>query len=95
MKIKNVKLKGTDFQIKVWNELKKIPSGKTKTYKEIAIILGNSKAARAVANACASNPYPITIPCHRVIRADGCLGGYSVEGGVKKKKQLLEREKKI
>ena len=54
-----MKLKGTKFQIKVWNELKKIPSGKTKTYKEIAIILGNSKAARAVANACASNPYQV------------------------------------
>ena len=94
MKIKNVKLKGTDFQIKVWNELKKIPSGKTKTYKEIAIILGNSKVARAVANACGDNPHPITIPCHRVIRSDGGLGGYSGEGGIKKKKQLLEHETK-
>ena len=87
-----MKLEGTDFQIKVWNELKKISSGETKTYKEIAKILGNPKAARAVANACARNPYPITIPCHRVIRSDGGLGGYSGEGGVERKKQLLENE---
>ena len=88
-----MKLEGTDFQIKVWNELNKIPSGETKTYKEIAKILGNPKAARAVANACGENPYPITIPCHRVIRSDGGLGGYSGEGGVEKKRQLLESEK--
>ena len=84
-----MKLEGTDFQIKVWNELNKIPSGETKTYKEIAKILGNPKAARAVANACGKNPYPITIPCHRVIRSDGGLGGYSGEGGVENLKILL------
>lgn len=88
-----MKLAGTDFQIKVWNELKKIPRGETKTYKEIAKTLGNPKAARAVANACARNPHPITIPCHRVIRSDGGLGGYSGEGGVEKKRLLLENEK--
>jgi methylated-DNA-[protein]-cysteine S-methyltransferase len=88
-----MKLEGTDFQIKVWNELNKIPSGETKTYKEIAKILGNPKAARAVANACARNPHPIIIPCHRVVRSDGGLGGYSGEGGVEKKRQLLENEK--
>jgi len=87
-----MKLEGTDFQIKVWNELNKIPSGETRTYKEIAKRLGKPKAARAVANACGKNPYPITIPCHRVIRSDGGLGGYSGEGGMEKKKQLLENE---
>ena len=88
-----MKLEGTDFQIKVWNELNKIPSGETRTYKEIAKRLGKPKAARAVANACGKNPYPITIPCHRVIRSDGGLGGYSGEGGVEKKKLLLKNEK--
>ena len=88
-----MKLEGTDFQIKVWNELNKIPSGETRTYKEIAELIGYPKAARAVANACGKNPYPITIPCHRVIRSDGGLGGYSGEGGVEKKKLLLKNEK--
>ena len=88
-----MKLEGTGFQIKVWNELNKIPSGETRTYKEIAELIGYPKAARAVANACGKNPYPITIPCHRVIRSDGGLGGYSGEGGVEKKRQLLESEK--
>ena len=87
-----MKLEGTDFQIKVWNELNKIPSGETKTYKEIAELIGYPKAARAVANACGKNPYPITIPCHRVIRSDGGLGGYSGEGGVEKKRLLLANE---
>ena len=60
--------------------------------KEIAIILGNPKAARAVANACKKNPYPIIIPCHRVIRSDGTLGGFSARGGIKLKKRLLNFE---
>ena len=88
-----MKLEGTGFQIKVWNELNKIPSGETRTYKEIAELIGYPNAARAVANACGKNPYPITIPCHRVIRSDGGLGGYSGEGGVEKKRLLLENEK--
>ena len=88
-----MKLDGTEFQIRVWNELKKIPKGETRTYKEIAELIGIPKAARAVANACGKNPYPITIPCHRVIRSDGGLGGYSGEGGVDKKKLLLKNEK--
>ena len=87
-----MKLEGTEFQIRVWNELKKIPSGETRTYKEIAELIGKPTAARAVANACGKNPYPITIPCHRVIRSDGGLGGYSGEGGVEKKKLLLKNE---
>ena len=85
-------LKGTKFQKKVWREISKIPKGKTKTYKEIAILIGNSKSFRAVANACGKNPYPISIPCHRVIKSDGSMGGYSAKGGVKRKKMLLASE---
>ena len=88
-----MKLDGTEFQIRVWNELKKIPKGETRTYIEIAKLIGKPTAARAVANACGKNPYPITIPCHRVIRSDGGLGGYSGEGGVEKKRLLLKDEK--
>lgn len=87
-----MKLEGTSFQIKVWEELLKIPKGETSTYKEIAINLGSPKAARAVANACGKNPYPVAVPCHRVVRSDGSIGGYSGPGGVKRKKELLDRE---
>tara|TARA_Y100000590_G_C15343032_1_gene872181 strand:+ start:403 stop:684 length:282 start_codon:yes stop_codon:yes gene_type:complete len=86
-------LVGTEFQIKVWEELSKIPFGETRTYKEVAEAIGHPKSSRAVANACAKNPFPIEIPCHRVIRSDGGLGGYSGLGGVTKKKQLLINEK--
>ena len=74
---------GTNFQIQVWSEISKIPFGNTKTYKEIAVSIGKPNSARAVANACGKNPYPIDIPCHRVIRSDGNIGGYSGDGGVK------------
>ena len=87
-----MKLEGTSFQIKVWEELLKIPKGETRTYKEIAINLGSPKAARAVSNACGKNPYPVAVPCHRVVRSDGSIGGYSGPGGVKRKKELLDRE---
>ena len=70
-------LKGTKFQIKVWEYLKTIPKGKIKTYKQVAIGINNPKAARAVANACAKNPYAPKVPCHRVIRSDCTLGGFS------------------
>ena len=86
-------MKGTKFQIKVWKYLKKIPKGSVKTYKDVAIAINRPKAARAVANACAKNPYAPKIPCHRVIRSDGGLGGYSSRGGVKKKVSLLRSEK--
>jgi len=86
-------IKGTEFQIKVWNYLKKIPKGSVKTYKDVAIAINHPKAARAVSNACAKNPYAPKIPCHRVIRSDGGLGGYSGIGGVKKKLSLLRCEK--
>ena len=84
--------KGTNFQKMVWTELKKIPFGETRTYKEIAIAIGKPKAARAVANACGKNPYPIIIPCHRVVRSDGTIGGFTGDGGIEKKRQLLRQE---
>ena len=89
------KIPGTFFQKKVWQELLKIPKGQTRSYKEIAIAIGNPKAARAVANACGINPYPKKIPCHRAIRSDGSTGGYSGVGGSTTKLRLLEEELKI
>ena len=85
---------GTFFQKKVWRELSKIPKGETRTYKEIAIAIGRPLAVRAVANACGKNRYPIKIPCHRVIRSDGKLGGYSAPGGTAAKRRLLKEELK-
>ena len=85
-------IKGTDFQKKVWLEISKIPKGKTTSYKELAIKLGKPKAYRAVANACAKNPLLEIIPCHRVIREDGKMGGYNGKKGVKRKKKLLKSE---
>tara|TARA_B100001248_G_scaffold245228_1_gene214900 strand:- start:73 stop:360 length:288 start_codon:yes stop_codon:yes gene_type:complete len=84
----------TVFQKKVWRELSKIPKGETRTYKEIAIAIGRPLAVRAVANACGKNPHPIKIPCHRVIRSDGKLGGYSAPGGTAAKRRLLKEELK-
>ena len=86
------KLSGTNFQIKVWNAISKIPKGKVITYKELARLIRKPKASRAVANACGKNPFPIKIPCHRVIRSDGRLGGYSGKGGIKTKRKLLRNE---
>ena len=86
------KLSGTPFQLKVWNYLKKIPKGRVKTYLEVAKSIGKPKAFRAVANACAKNPYVPEIPCHRVVRKDGGLGGYSADGGIKQKKKMLKKE---
>jgi methylated-DNA-[protein]-cysteine S-methyltransferase len=87
-----MKLKGTQFQLKVWSYLKKIPKGKLKTYAQVAKAIGKPKAIRAVANAIGKNPFPPKIPCHRVIRSDGKLGGYSAKGGIKTKKKLLKNE---
>ena len=83
---------GTIFQNKVWKELKKIPYGETRSYKEVAIAIGHPQSARADANACAKNPNAPIVPCHRVVRSDGNLGGYSAEGGTKKKAELLRIE---
>ena len=85
-------MEGTKFQLKVWNYLKTIPKGTVKTYKQVAIAIKRPKSARAVANACGKNPYAPKIPCHRVIRSDGCLGGYSGRGGIKTKLRLLRSE---
>ena len=85
-------LKGTKFQLKVWKYLIKIPKGTLKTYKQVAIAINRPKAARAVANACGKNPYAPWVPCHRVIRSDGSIGGFSAPGGRKSKKKLLIKE---
>lgn len=84
-------IQATAFQWRVWDELRRIPRGETRTYSEIAVALGNPKAVRAVAAACASNHAAILIPCHRVIGKDGTLTGY--RWGVERKRRLLERER--
>ena len=86
-------MKGTKFQLKVWNYLKTIPKGTVKTYKQVAKAINSPKSVRAVANACGKNPYAPKIPCHRVIRSDRGLGGYSGRGGIKTKLRLLRSEK--
>jgi AraC family transcriptional regulator of adaptative response/methylated-DNA-[protein]-cysteine methyltransferase len=85
-------VQGTAFQQQVWALLRKIPPGRTRSYSEIAAELGNPRATRAVAQACASNRIAVVIPCHRVVRNDGVLGGY--KWGVERKKTLLERERR-
>jgi methylated-DNA-[protein]-cysteine S-methyltransferase len=92
MKKKETDLKGTSFQLKVWGYLRKIPRGSTRSYSQVAKGIGKPLAARAVANAIGKNPYAPIIPCHRVIRSDGSLGGYSGKGGIKTKKLLLKKE---
>jgi methylated-DNA-[protein]-cysteine S-methyltransferase len=81
---------GTDFQKRVWQELKEIPFGKTKSYQEIANQLGDPKVIRAAASANGKNPIAIIIPCHRVIGSDGSLTGYA--GGLHRKRWLLDHE---
>lgn len=94
-KLKNFNLPlnpvGTEFQKKVWDELLNIPYGETRTYKEIAIAIGNTNASRAVGNANNKNPIGIIIPCHRVIGSNNKLVGYA--GGLDKKEKLLNLEK--
>lgn len=92
MKVDFKNLKGTEFQKKVWRELLKIPKGKTLTYKELARRVKAPSAVRAVANAVGANPCAPFIPCHRVVRSDGKLGGYSGNGGMKTKIKLLKKE---
>jgi AraC family transcriptional regulator of adaptative response/methylated-DNA-[protein]-cysteine methyltransferase len=81
----------TAFQRRVWETLRSIPPGKTRTYSEVARAIGRPSAIRAVARACATNPTSIVVPCHRVIRSDGSLGGY--RWGLDRKKLLLEQER--
>jgi AraC family transcriptional regulator, regulatory protein of adaptative response / methylated-DNA-[protein]-cysteine methyltransferase len=83
---------GTAFQLKVWEALRHIPSGSTRSYSEVAAELGLNGASRAVGSACAHNPVALVVPCHRVLRADGELGGY--RWGVERKKKLLEAEER-
>ena len=85
-------LKGTKFQLKVWKYIKTIKKGQIKTYLEVAKAINEPNAVRAVANAIGKNPHAPKIPCHRVIRSDGTLGGYSGSGGIKTKKKLLKSE---
>ena len=87
-----MKLIGTEFQLKVWAYLRKIPRGSVRTYSQVAKDIGKPLAIRAVANAIGKNPYAPKIPCHRVIRSDGSLGGYSGKGGIKTKRFLLKKE---
>ena len=82
---------GTEFQKRVWKEMRKIPYGETRSYRWLAKKVGNSTKARAVGNACGANQFPIIVPCHRVIKEDGGLGGFS--GGIETKKKLLKLEK--
>jgi len=84
-------IRGTAFQARVWRALQKIPLGKTASYTEIAEALGQPKAVRAVAQACAANKLALIVPCHRVVRSDGELGGY--RWGIERKRALLDRER--
>ena len=86
----NILLEGSKLQIKIWKELIKIPYGKTKSYGEIAKVVKTSP--RYVGNVCGQNKHLLIIPCHRVIRADGSLGGFSSSGGLSLKKRLLNME---
>lgn len=77
-------LQGTDFQKEVWDQLLTIPAGKTRSYLDVARAINRPKATRAVAQACGANPVAVVVPCHRVVMADGSIGGYSGLPGVKK-----------
>ncbi len=83
-------VRGSQFQRRIWDALCKIPLGETRSYGEVAQQVGSPGAARAVGRACATNPVPILVPCHRVVRSDGGLGGFL--GGVQRKRELLRNE---
>jgi len=85
-------IRGTVFQRRVWDALRRIPRGETRSYADIARSIGAPRAVRAVGSACGANPVALIVPCHRAVRADGALGGYA--WGLARKKQLLEIEKK-
>ena len=87
-----VDIRGTVFQRRVWETLRRIPRGETRTYSEIARAIGAPAAVRAVGSACGANPVALVVPCHRAVRADGGLGGYA--WGLPVKKRLLEIEKR-
>ncbi|QQR79918.1 MAG: MGMT family protein [Deltaproteobacteria bacterium] len=92
LKLKIEQTKATPFQKKVWKALLEIPRGKVKTYSWIAKKIGHPKAVRAVGSAVGKNPFAPEVPCHRVIRSDGKLGGYSGIGGIKTKRDLLKKK---
>jgi AraC family transcriptional regulator of adaptative response/methylated-DNA-[protein]-cysteine methyltransferase len=83
-------LQGTEFQKRVWAELRRIPFGSTRSYADVAKRIGKPAAFRAVANACGANPIPILVPCHRVVASGGKIGGFG--GGLHRKRLLLEKE---
>jgi AraC family transcriptional regulator of adaptative response/methylated-DNA-[protein]-cysteine methyltransferase len=85
-------IRGTVFQRRVWEELRRIPRGETRTYRDIARAVGAPDAVRAVGSACGANPVALVVPCHRAVRTDGGLGGYA--WGLARKKKLLALEKK-
>jgi AraC family transcriptional regulator, regulatory protein of adaptative response / methylated-DNA-[protein]-cysteine methyltransferase len=85
-------VRATAFQKRVWDALREIPVGETRSYTQVARAIGDPKAVRAVATACASNPVALAVPCHRVVRSDGELAGY--RWGIERKKKLLEREQR-
>ncbi|MDP8314622.1 MAG: methylated-DNA--[protein]-cysteine S-methyltransferase, partial [Candidatus Celaenobacter antarcticus] len=85
-------LVGTSFQRKVWEYIQHIPFGETQTYNEVAQGIGHPNAQRAVGNALHTNPIPIIVPCHRVVRTDGGLGGFGL--GIDVKQKLLDFERK-
>jgi AraC family transcriptional regulator of adaptative response/methylated-DNA-[protein]-cysteine methyltransferase len=85
-----IDIRATAFQWRVWEALRAIPYGQTRSYSEIARAIGQPQARRAVAQACKQNPVPLIIPCHRVVRDDGSLGGY--RWGAERKQHLLEKE---
>jgi len=84
---------GSEFQWRVWLALRGIPFGETRTYTQLAAMIGKPNAVRAVASACANNPISLLVPCHRVVGADGTLRGY--RWGLERKRMLLEHEKRI
>ncbi len=84
-------VQATAFQLRVWEELRRIPYGATRSYREVATSLGQPSATRAVARACATNPVALVTPCHRVVRSDGSLSGY--RWGLERKQALLDRER--
>jgi AraC family transcriptional regulator, regulatory protein of adaptative response / methylated-DNA-[protein]-cysteine methyltransferase len=88
-----VDLRGTAFQMRVWNYLLKIPYGEVQSYSEVAAAIGKPNAVRAVASACAANRVALLVPCHRVIRGDGGLGGY--RWGIERKRVLIDRERAV
>jgi AraC family transcriptional regulator, regulatory protein of adaptative response / methylated-DNA-[protein]-cysteine methyltransferase len=84
-------LRGSELEQRVWNALREIPPGTTQTYSDVARRLGVAATAKEVGEACAANPLAVAVPCHRVLRKDGSLGGY--RWGLRRKRALLERER--